>query len=1089
MYVITNTHTLETIEITGEKVWDNADDKDKPTSVTIHLFADGVEVPGKAITVTKDTKMVDDKAWTWKWSGLPKYKDKGWEIVYTVSEDTLKDYTLSVVRTPSGDGKSLSFVMTNTYDPNRITIRVQKVWNDNNDQDKIRPASIEVKLIADDGTVYTRILPEDGTWRTRFNVPESKDGTPIVYKAAETFTNVLTPGTDGPGTYKQEAITGNAMDGFVITNVHTPETVYIHGDKTWTGDESEPAGTRPESVTFVLSLYGQNIAFTVAEERNGYKWEFPLQPRYRDGIDVSRDYEVTEILVPGYMTEIDGWIDDNEQDYTGGVINIFNPNKTSVKVTKVWNDGNNQDGKRPERIAVQLYADGQAVEEKYLVLQGTGSSWTGTFKNLDIYEQGSTRPIVYTVKEVGTYAGYTTSDPTGSMAEGYTITNTYVPETVSIRGEKTWDDEDNHDGKRPSSVIVRLHAGGAEVAEKTVTPDAEGKWKYEFLNVPKHDAGRVIEYSVTEDTVPEYTSEYFGYDIVNRYTPGKTTVMVEKEWQDGGNQDGIRPDSITVKLLADGSDTGKTAELNERNEWKYEFRDLNEYAVGGKKIEYTIEEVLTDVITGIDGPGTYACSVGGDAAVGFEVENMHTPETVTVSGKKTWNDSGNIEENRPETIVVRLYAGETEVDYKIVAGGADNVWRWSFVNLPKYAHGEEICYSVLEDDVFLYTGRVDGFSITNTYKPETIDISGTKIWRDMDDYEGFRPESITVRLFDGENEVAHQTVSADSEGSWKYVFTGLPAYRKGKAIEYRVVEDPVAMYTTTYEGYNVVNTHEVETVEVSGVKLWADKSNADGIRPDSVVIRAVMNGEPTEYTATATKADGWEWVLTGLPKYYNKELINWTITEDPVEGYQMTIARKQDGTYQVSNYHMVIPTPPDFFVVDGGGSIELPETGITTVGGYPLSSKPASVNYLPTTMELQLPTLNILSSIVTVGQVDGRYPVEWLGYDAGLLEGTDKPGEGISVIAAHNTINSEDYGPFAMIMEMEEGDRFFITDEDGTIMIFQVYANEKIGSHDFDALWKVASEFDNTVTLLTCEDERAEGGYSARRAVSARRVN
>ena len=552
-----------------------------------------------------------------------------------------------------------------------------------------------------------------------------------------------------------------------------------------------------------------------------------------------------------------------------------------------------------------------------------------------------------------------------------------------------------------------------------------------------------------------------------------------KDWEDNHDQDGKRPESVTVVLLKDGAVMpDKRLTLSEANKWMGVFSEL-QAREGSRSIRYTVEEETV--------PEGYTVNVTGSAVSGYTVTNTHVPEVISIEGTKTWDDGGNIEENRPETIVVRLYAGETEVDYQIVAGGADNVWRWSFVNLPKYAHGEEIRYSVLEDDVFLYTGRVDGFSITNTYKPETIDISGTKIWRDMDDYEGFRPESITVRLFDGENEVARQTVSADSEGSWKYVFTGLPAYRKGKAIEYRVVEDPVDMYTTTYEGYNVVNTHEIETVEISGVKLWADKSNADGIRPDSVVIRAVMNGEPTEFTATATKADGWEWVLTGLPKYYNKELIDWTITEDPVAGYEMTFARKQDGTYQVSNYHRVIPTPPEFFVIGDGG--ELPETGITTVGGYPLSSKPASVNYLPTTMELQLPTLDILSSIVTVGQVDGRYPVEWLGYDAGLLEGTDKPGEGISVIAAHNTINSEDYGPFALIMEMEEGDRFFITDEDGTILIFQVYANEKIGSHDFDALWKVASEFDNTVTLLTCEDERAEGGYAARRAVSARRVN
>ena len=50
-------------------------------------------------------------------------------------------------------------------------------------------------------------------------------------------------------------------------------------------------------------------------------------------------------------------------------------------------------------------------------------------------------------------------------------------------------------------------------------------------------------------------------------------------------------------------------------------------------------------------------------------------------------------------------------------------------------------------------------------------------------------------------------------------------------------------------------------------------------------------------------------------------------------------------------------------------------------------------------------------------------------------------------------------------------------------------ANEKIGSHDVAGLYRIASAFESTVTLLTCEDERPEGGYASRRVVSARRVN
>ena len=81
----------------------------------------------------------------------------------------------------------------------------------------------------------------------------------------------------------------------------------------------------------------------------------------------------------------------------------------------------------------------------------------------------------------------------------------------------------------------------------------------------------------------------------------------------------------------------------------------------------------------------------------------------------------------------------------------------------------------------------------------------------------------------------------------------------------------------------------------------------------------------------------------------------------------------------------------------------------------------------------------------------------------------------------HNTLNTEEYGPFALLSTLEEGDRIFISGSNDQLMIFQVYANEKIGSHDIESLYKVSAAFENTVTLLTCEDEMLTGGYASRK--------
>ncbi len=102
------------------------------------------------------------------------------------------------------------------------------------------------------------------------------------------------------------------------------------------------------------------------------------------------------------------------------------------------------------------------------------------------------------------------------------------------------------------------------------------------------------------------------------------------------------------------------------------------------------------------------------------------------------------------------------------------------------------------------------------------------------------------------------------------------------------------------------------------------------------------------------------------------------------------------------------------------------------------------------------------------------------------MTGTALPGQGLSVIAGHNTLSSDEYGPFALISELEVGDRFFVRSENGSLMNFEVYANTKLVSDDVDGLYELASRFDSSLTLLTCEDELPEGGYAARRIIAAR---
>ncbi len=46
---------------------------------------------------------------------------------------------------------------------------------------------------------------------------------------------------------------------------------------------------------------------------------------------------------------------------------------------------------------------------------------------------------------------------TQKHVDGYNIKNSYIPEVVNISGEKTWNDNDDQDGKRPESIKVTLY--------------------------------------------------------------------------------------------------------------------------------------------------------------------------------------------------------------------------------------------------------------------------------------------------------------------------------------------------------------------------------------------------------------------------------------------------------------------------------------------------------------------------------------------------------------------------------------------------------------------------------------------------------
>jgi len=483
--------------------------------------------------------------------------------------------------------------------------------------------------------------------------------------------------------------------------------------------------------------------------------------------------------------------------------NTYTPAKTEVPVKKVWKDENNQDGKRPTSVIVKLLADGQDTG-KTLELNAA-NNWVGSFTNLDADKGGT--PIKYTVVEV-TVTGYT-SDVTGDAASGFTITNSYSPETVVVKATKNWDDANNQDGKRPTKITINLLADGQKVDSKEVQAAADGTWTVEFTKLAKYKAGKEIKYTVTEEAVAEYESTITDFTITNKYAPKAIDYKVTKVWNDANNQDGKRPESVTVQLFKSvgGSKpvavAGKKLTLTAKdktdaNTWVASFTNLPQYEAG-KEITYSIKEV--------DVPAGYEASVTGQV-----VTNTYNPETVVLSGTKVWKDNNNQDGKRTKSVRVQILNGDKVVQEIEVSEATG--WKFESKALPKYENGTEIKYTVKEVAVKEYTSTVttdkDGkYTVTNTHAPEKTSVKGHKIWKDEENKDGIRPASITVKLLADGQDTGKTAVASEATG-WTYEFTDLDRYKDGQAIEYSVVEVPVEGYSSKVEGFNITNTHTPE---------------------------------------------------------------------------------------------------------------------------------------------------------------------------------------------------------------------------------------------------------------------------------------
>ena len=568
-----------------------------------------------------------------------------------------------------------------------------------------------------------------------------------------------------------------------------------------------------------------------------------------------------------------------------------------LEASKVWDDQDNVEGLRPEKIEFQLYKNGTA-EGKPVALSA-GNDWKVIFSALpDKDNDGNV--ITYTVKEVKVPTHYTADSQEAQFVDGKaTITNKRTPETTEVSVKKVWDDAQNQDGLRPSTITVHLLANGEEV--QTATLSGEGDtWSHSFTDLPVYKNGQKLVYTVTEDTVANYSTAIEGSTITNTYKPGKTSVTVTKKWADAENQDGLRPKSIKVQLYANDQKSGKEVELSADNDWTYTFSDLDEKKAG-QAVQYTVKE--------IEVPKGYTQTVEATNPGQVVISNTHTPSKTKVQVTKKWEDANNQDGLRPATITVKLYKDGVATDQTLELSEA-NQWQGSFENLDEKAAGKAIHYTVKEENVPEgYTLSIDDKDpahpiLTNKHEPTVTQVKVTKKWEDANNQDGLRPKEIQVQLYAGDQEVGEKVVLS-TDNKWTHTFTKLPEKANGEIIHYSVKEVVVPKgYTVTEESQEkgdlvLTNTHTPSTVDIPVMKIWADNDNQDGLRPAKITVNLYANGEKVAHKDITSETD-WRETFTGLPEFKDGKKIVYTLQEERVENYSPSIDQE---SYTITNTH------------------------------------------------------------------------------------------------------------------------------------------------------------------------------------------
>lgn len=414
------------------------------------------------------------------------------------------------------------------------------------------------------------------------------------------------------------------------------ETTSVLAKKVW----DDTATTHPDVPVYLLAD-GARIREVTLNESNNWQYIWENLPRYKsdgNGGTITIDYTVQEGTVPGYVGKVTE-LTELEESVT-----------TWTQSTTGFTGGNtyllNAGG---DYLATVSGTDAslQWVDEATAKASPT-AHWTASGNNNSvILTNGVGQTLYYYSGSYNSRYYYAAASGSGYRNLTFNTTNgrLYYNATTDRYLSKSF----NGTGRLAAST-------NSNVASFTL-------------------------YKETTTTVST-PIEGIGYLITNTPASETTSLTVNKEWLNGDTEADTalyQTLSVPVKLLANGADTGQTLTLKYSNNWTATFTNLPVEDAGGKKIEYSVVEVL-----GSDNwQATYSYS--GTIAT---ISNHYQ---LIIPVEKVW---GADVTDLPQSITLNLYSaagdGQTATLLDTLTLTAANKWSGSFKAV--YPDADQIYY-------------------------------------------------------------------------------------------------------------------------------------------------------------------------------------------------------------------------------------------------------------------------------------------------------------------------------------------------------------------------------------------------------------